>query len=334
MSRLVLLVCVLTLYCIVAVPQNLPLVTAGSAASPKEILWVKQFPPVQDSATKKSFAKRVGEFISGKDESGGLIRPVAILARHPDSFMVLDQALGVIMEVQQKKASIPRDIRKKFDNFTSLVSCCETDKKDILFTDSKRNQVFRVTFDKKNLLPFSDTSLKQPTGIAFSPVSKETWVVETAAHRIAVLDEQGNRLRTIGKRGTGEGEFNFPTHLCIDASGNAYVVDAMNFRIQIFDNKGKFLSAFGEAGDVSGYFARPKGIALDSWGNIYIADALFHGVQVFNRSGELLYRFGVQGQEKGEFWMPNGIYIDRNNYIYVADTYNGRVQVFRVTGDR
>ncbi|MFC2116805.1 6-bladed beta-propeller, partial [Bacteroidota bacterium] len=227
---------------------------------------------------------------------------------------------------------IPRFRNKNIESMPSIVGSCFMSDNKILFTDSKLNKIFQFVPGTRNLQKLNDSlRLEQPTGIAYSIPNNEIWVVETKAHRIAILNEKGELIRTIGGRGNAPGKFNFPTYLWIDKTGMVYVVDAMNFRIQIFDRAGEYISSFGEIGDASGYFSRPKGIASDSYGNIYVADALFHVVQVFDRMGKLLYFLGSQGQEKEQFWLPTGIYIDDRNFIYIADSYNSRVQIFQLT---
>ena len=223
------------------------------------------------------------------------------------------------------------NIEKKIAAFPSLVGITAFHNTEILFTDSQLNQLFLVNAEKKECRILNDSlKLNQPTGIAYSVINNEIWVVETGAHRIVVLNEKGEIKKTIGSRGNGKGEFNYPSNLCIDKIGNIYILDAMNFRVQVLNKEGDVISVFGTIGDATGSFARPKGIATDSYGNIYVSDALFHVVQVFDIKGNLLYYFGSQGHDEGQFWMPAGLYIDNNNYIYVADSYNSRVQIFQL----
>ena len=295
------------------------------------IIWVKQFPNTAKTKAQGNIFKKISKIITGEEESPALVKPISAIALGPDSVFVADQGAGCIFEFAGNRVQVPGNLRKKFVDMTSLVGMCFTPANEILFTDSRLGAVYKISADRKSLSRFNDTtSLKQPTGIAFSSTTNEIWVVETGQHRIKVFDLRGKLVKTIGTRGTAPGAFNFPTFLWIDEHGKAYVVDAMNFRIQLFDSKGEYISHFGQAGDGSGYLARPKGIATDSYGNIYIADALFNNVQIFSMEGEFLYQFGRQGKAPEEFWMPSGIYIDKNNYIYVADSYNSRIQVFRL----
>ncbi len=295
------------------------------------VSWVSQYPGHKKSEVKQSTARRIYEFLIQKNKENAMARPVGVLAMNPANFWVLDQGDETVFEVKKNKLEIPRSIKKKESYFTSLVGVCSMPDGNILFTDSRLNKVFLYSAGEKKLSELNDTmQFQQPTGIAYSAVTDEIWVVETNAHRVSVLNKKGELIKRIGGRGDGNGQFNFPTSLWIDNTGDVYIVDAMNFRIQIFHKNGEFVATFGEAGDAAGSFARPKGIATDTYGNIYVADALFHVVQIFDRSGNFLYSFGKQGREKEEFWMPAGIYIDSKNYIYVADSYNSRIQIFQL----
>jgi len=294
------------------------------------IEWVRSWPSAESRQHSGSFREYLNSIFFGIHRPG-LLNPVAVLAENPASFMILDQGNQTMFQVADEVGDIPQSVLKSDFPMTSLVGLCYGPDSCILFTDSKSGSIYKIVPGKKKLRLLNDTlKLDQPTGIAFDPVMKEIFVIETRSHRICVLNENGALIRRIGTRGNGEGEFNYPTHLWISKQGYIYVTDAMNFRIQVLDREGRVISVFGEAGDATGYLARPKGIATDSSGNIYIVDALFHAVQVFNMKGEFLYSFGKLGHGNGEFWMPSGISIDDHDFIYVADTYNSRIQVFHL----
>ena len=314
------------------------------------INWISQYPKIKKEKDSENKKNKFSDIILGVDKrekkssnnwftnllfgakSSGLIKPMSVLAISPDTFWVADQGHGSILKVFKQVGEITQFKNKNIENIPSIVGSCFMPNNKIIFTDSRLNKIFWFSKGNRELHIFNNSVLlEQPTGVAYSSVNKEVWVVETKAHRISILDENGKLIKQFGSRGIAPGQFNFPTYIWIDKLGMVYVVDAMNFRIQIFDRTGTFVSTFGEIGDASGYFTRPKGIATDSYGHIYVADAMFHVVQVFDRSGNLLYVFGSQGQEKEQFWMPTGIYIDEENYIYIADSYNSRVQVFKLT---
>ncbi len=58
--------------------------------------------------------------------------------------------------------------------------------------------------------------------------------------RISVFDKHGKFLRTIGKTGTGPGEFRTPHALAFDSQGRLIVADRHNHRIQMLTKQGSF----------------------------------------------------------------------------------------------
>jgi sugar lactone lactonase YvrE len=141
----------------------------------------------------------------------------------------------------------------------------------------------------------------------------------------------GSVVQTIGKRGSGDGEFNFPTELHLSGT-DLMVVDSMNFRVQVLSRGGAFRYAIGRAGDGKGDLFRPKGIGVDSEGHLYVADGLNGLVQVFDEQGRLLYYFGYAGTAPQPLIAPAGLAIDRNDRIFVVDSTARRLQVFHYYG--
>lgn len=297
-----------------------------------EVKWVRQLPEIQNKPMKKrrSFLFVLGKIVGVNEEVAvSFNKPMSIVMGSDSSIWVLDQGNATIIVIKNNQATIPHAFSKGKNDFQSLVSVCRLADRGFLFSDSRLNRLFLLDRHQKRISVFADSvAFNQPTGIAYDAGTGKLWVVETAAHCITLLDAEGHKIRSFGKRGDGDGEFNYPTAICLDKWGNAYVVDALNYRIQVFDAAGNFLLRFGSAGNASGYFGMPKGIAVDSYGDIYVTDVLFHLVQIFDGKGRFLYSFGTQGREVGQFWMPSGIFIDGNNMIYIADSYNSRIQIF------
>ncbi len=304
----------------------LPVPAGAQPRAEYSIRFIGQFP--EQEGRSRDLGDRLSRIVFGK-KPREVIKPFNVLAADPGHFWILDQGAGGVFEVRKGEEELIRAMKKDKRVFPSLVGICETPDGELLFTDSRLNRV--MLSSGGDLRGFADTvSLIQPTGIAYHGARNEIWVVETGAHRISVFSPEGKRIRTIGGRGTGPGEFNFPTFIWIDSTGRVYVVDSMNFRVQIFSGEGSPEGEFGSSGDATGNMARPKGVATDSKGHIYVSDALFHAVQIFDDQGNFLYSFGKQGQNEGEFWMPSGIFIDAQDRIYVADSYNARVQIFEL----
>lgn len=171
--------------------------------------------------------------------------------------------------------------------------------------------------------------LERPTGLAFDRSRGVLYVADTKAHRIVVFDADGRLRASFGRRGTSDGEFNFPTNVAVTPDGSVLVTDAMNFRIQVFSPEGRFLRQFGRHGDAVGDLVRPKGVAIDSEGHVYVVEGLYDVVNVFDAGGRLLLSFGGAGHGRGEFWLASGIAIDRQDRVYISDSFNSRIQVLQ-----
>ena len=74
------------------------------------------------------------------------------------------------------------------------------------------------------------------------------WYVDSENSRIVKIDSSGNILRTVGRAGTGEGEFEYTvTSMTQDNIGNLYVLDYR--RIYKLDFNGGFIKSFGTYGN-------------------------------------------------------------------------------------
>ena len=194
---------------------------------------------------------------------------------------------------------------------------------NVYVSDSSANAV-RVYSPEGRQLRRIEEKLQRPTGVAIDCARDVLYVVSGAAresehHRVEVYTLEGKHLKTIGTRGTGGGEFNFPTHLGVAADGTLYVVDMLNFRVQVFAPDGALQGMFGSSGNGPGLFDKAKAVALDSFGNIYVSDSQLALVQIFNPKHQVLMAFGGKLDKPGYMLLPTALAISSKNTIYVAD---------------
>ncbi len=291
-----------------------------SIASPKDLKLN------QSSFFKKVIKKIVG--IDGNDST--LLFPYGIITDSRNRLIIVDQKSRLIhiFDAQAKKYSSIK--QPKGEAFVSLVGVALDADDNIYVSDSYTGKIF--VFDrsgkfKKRLGP-DEGLFNRPTGIAIDKERGRLYVVETVKGEVAVLDLNGTELFKIGRRGYGNGEFNFPTQICITGD-RLYVTDTLNARIQVLDRDGKFISSIGKIGDAIGDLDKPKGVAVDSEGHIYVVEGLHDRVGIFDQEGHFLLAFGSTGSNRGEFYLPTAIHIDGEDNIYVSDSYNRRVQVFK-----
>lgn len=137
-----------------------------------------------------------------------------------------------------------------------------------------------------------------------------------------------------GKKGTQDGEFNFPIGIAVAGHGTILVSDFYNSRIQRFTSDGAFISSFAT-------LANPGAIAIDGQGNLYVTHFSWAStgqppatdrMTVYDPQGKLLRTWGTTGIGDGQFNYPGGIALDNSNRVYVADQTNHRVQVFDRAG--
>ncbi|MEO5374157.1 MAG: 6-bladed beta-propeller [Alphaproteobacteria bacterium] len=179
--------------------------------------------------------------------------------------------------------------------------------------------------------------LDRPSSVAANADGSRIYVVDTGGvnsekHQVVVFNQDGEKIQTIGSRGTEPGQFNLPVSAAVGPNGNLHVVDGGNFRIQVFDPTGKFLLAFGTVGRRSGQFARPKDVTVDREGNIYVTDSAFGNFQIFDPQGKLLLFIGKRGEVGGpaEYMLPAGITVDqKDGRVYVVDQFFKKVDIYR-----
>lgn len=306
-------------------PEEKPLVWP-LAPDPPRIAYVRSVEKPGDLGISRGFLGHLADFLFGAEENR-LVRPMAVVESGGVLYVADPGIRGV-----HRFDPVAGDYRL-IRGLSSPVGLARGSGGTVYVADSRLGRVLAIAPDSEEARPLElDSPLTQPTGIAFDPAAGRLFVADTAAHCIKVFDRGGRLVRTLGQRGTGDGEFNYPTFLWLAADGRLFVTDSLNFRIQVLDAAGAFLGKFGRAGDGSGDAARQKGVATDRFGHVYVTDALFNAVQIFDGSGRFLLAIGAQGGERGEFRLPAGIFIAEDDTVYVADSYNRRVQVLRYVG--
>ena len=198
--------------------------------------------------------------------------------------------------------------------------------------DAELAAVFRLDAAGQPQAVIGRGLLQRPTGLARDPKRGLLYVADTYAHDIKVFDDGGALLHVIGRRGSADGEFNYPTHLAW-AQGELYVTDTLNNRIQVLGAEGQVLQRkFGERGLQLGQLVRPKGVSVDAEGNVYVVESYYDSLLVFSPRGEFLLPIGGTGTATGRFYLPAGVWVDARNRVHVADMFNGRVVLFQFLG--
>lgn len=141
---------------------------------------------------------------------------------------------------------------------------------------------------------------------------------------------------TMGSFGVQPGQFNRPTDLAFDASGDLIVADSLNNRIEKFDAQGNLLATAAQGGPLA--FHEPWGVAADTAGNVYVSDTWNHRIVKLDANLQFVKAWGqlaVNGRPNSplDLYGPRGIAVDKDGSIWVADTGDARIVHFDANGN-
>ena len=166
-------------------------------------------------------------------------------------------------------------------------------------------------------------------GITVHPGTGKVYVTEYLNNRIQVLNSDLTHSSSFGRRGSNNGEFNWPFDIATDREGNVYIADFGNHRIQVFTVDGAYLRQFRKKGEGEGELEYPANIAIDSGRNVvYVAEDGNNRVSIFSTGGVFIKSFGRKGNGPAQFHNPHGIAVDKKGAVYVCEIGNNRIQIF------
>ena len=174
-----------------------------------------------------------------------------------------------------------------------------------------------------------------PHGVAVDS-SGNLYVADRHNHRIRKITSAGELSTFAGskqgdKNGTGtRAQFNNPTGVAVDSSGNLYVADTGNYLIRKITPGGvvSTLAGTGTAGSADtnaatgtrAQFNNPTGVAVDSSGNVYVADESTHRIRKITPAGVVSTLLARQ------FNWPTGVAVDSSGNVYVGDTWTHTIR--------
>jgi DNA-binding beta-propeller fold protein YncE len=167
----------------------------------------------------------------------------------------------------------------------------------------------------------SKTGFDQPTN--FWPLPNGNMLISDGYGngRVVEVTSSGKYVRHIGRRGTGDGEFNTVHGVTADENGRIYIADRGNARIQVFDKDGKFITKWTDLGnpwDIY-YVAKEKAI--------YMADGNVNRIIKVDLNGKVLGETSQFGKAPGELDYAHAIAVSPDGAdIYVAEIKNWRIQ--------
>jgi DNA-binding beta-propeller fold protein YncE len=143
--------------------------------------------------------------------------------------------------------------------------------------DNKGQTVLKVSTDGKLLMTLGkpgeagadNDHFNAPSGVTVA-ANGDIYVADghggDTNARIVQFSKDGKFIRTWGKKGKAQGEFDSPHSIALDSAGRVYVADRSNNRVQVFEPDGKFVAEWKQ-------FGRPSGVFVDKNDTLYVADS-------------------------------------------------------------
>jgi hypothetical protein len=162
-------------------------------------------------------------------------------------------------------------------------------------------------------------SFSEATSFALSPQGY-FYVTDNGSDEIYKLDSLGIQILAFGGYGWGDGQFDFPIDVSLNAL-NIFVTDKNNHSVQQFDKDLNFISRLytreGKNNDAA--FGFPLSADISSMGDLFVLDSENKRILKFDLFGNFVQQFG--GFDAGEFSIknPKKLIVAENNNIMVLD---------------
>ncbi len=153
------------------------------------------------------------------------------------------------------------------------------------------------------------------------------FIADTHYNRVLITDRDGKTIGSFGKPGMGEGEFQLPTDVTVDAEGFIYVSEYhLTERVSKWTSDFTFVKFIGD-GEIEGArLSRPAAIEIDGEQTLWVADACNHRLIRFSLDGEVLAIVGGFGTEPGKLKYPYDLDITPEGNLLVCEYGGNRLQ--------
>ncbi|XP_068710984.1 E3 ubiquitin-protein ligase TRIM71-like [Montipora foliosa] len=225
-----------------------------------------------------------------------------------------------------------KDGTYKINYFAKEIGTCQASVK--VNGEHVRGSPFKVQVKRRQFRPVlsfgkqgSDAGmLSKPCGVAVND-KDEIAVSECGNHRVQIFSSNGTHLRSFGKKGNRQVEFDWPAGIAF-YNDKIIVADANNHRVQLFSDEGHYLNQFGGKGSRDHQLRNPHGLSIDSDGSIIVADTGNELIKIFSLDGRFLRSIGTEGSLIYPFHC-----IQHDNYLFVSDRGDHCIKVFNRDGE-
>ena len=224
---------------------------------------------------------------------------------------------------------------------------------NVYIADKINNSIRKIT--TSGVVSTFATGFSRPNGLAID-ASGNIYVADESNHKIKKVTSGGTVTTLAGSsagmtNATGtSAQFNSPSGVAVDASGNVYVADKSNNLIRKITSAGVVttFAGSGSLGNTNGTgtaakFASPTGLAIDANDNIYVTDYSNHSIRKITSSSVVTTLAGPVGTTgtwgttngtgtSARFNYPYHVVIDSDENLYVSDYNNHKIRKITSSG--
>jgi len=229
---------------------------------------------------------------------------------------------------------------------------------NLYVAEYNNNTIRKITPDSVVTTFYAAPAPFGPAGLCFDN-SGNLIVTAQDANQIIAINPSGIATVIAGSTTAGyvngpvaSAQFNNPTDVRVDGSGNMYIVDYMNNAVREITPGGIVSTIAGSdvSGNKPGYangigtaaiFNNPAGLVIGAGGVIYIADINNHDIRRIMPDGTVSLLAGSAVQATGDsdgigtaagFNYPVAMYIDNNGVGYISEFVGARIRKIILTG--
>jgi PKD repeat protein len=223
---------------------------------------------------------------------------------------------------------------------------------DYLYVADRGNhrvQIYQITFSPSFTMTYVATlgetgvagddndHFDNPSGVAVD--ASYIYVADTFNHRVQVFNRSSRTyVTTIGGYGSGNGQFDQPYDVAVDASGYLYVADFENSRVQQFRPAGGTTWNWWLQYGVTGvpyvtdgwHYNDPEGVAVAADGSIYIAEN--YGRRLVKLSADGTPQWAKPDIPGVIGYSPNDVAVGQDSRVYLAAGWEDRIRIYNPDG--
>ncbi|HEY5999407.1 MAG TPA: hypothetical protein VI078_08945 [bacterium] len=217
----------------------------------------------------------------------------------------------------------------------------------LYITDQMRKAVTILEADGKfvkSIPIYRDPKLPQaamPWGIAFSPVKRKFYVVDSMNSQIQVYDDGMTFESAFGTKYDDKGkaiepvELRSPVGMDVSNDGSRMMVVDSDAKVTFYDDTGKMIDQLGERGAGVGTFMYLNGVAHDAKTDWFFAvDKTVNTAQIFDGNGAFKYMMSnEEGKGAPGLSNPNGAIIVGDRF-YVVENIAKQYSILQLLWDK